>query len=108
MALRSESAVGADKIVQKNVTSKITTEGESMEEDMVVESYPDGPMEFGALSWPHPRLVDNMPQGRDEALVWYMDYYREHLNQRAQGRKGKRSTYRRPRKLMYKIGHHNL
>ena len=90
-SLKSDSAVGADKVAQRNVTSKITTVGDSMEQDL--ESYPEGPVEFGALAWPHPRLVDNLPQGTDEALVWFMDYYREQLNQRARGRKAKRSKY---------------
>ena len=42
--------------------------------------YPDGPPEFSEHGWPHPKLVDNKPQGKDEALVWFMDYYREHIS----------------------------
>ena len=37
--------------------------------------YPDGPDHFSDIHWPQPKLLDNRPQGPDEALVWYMNYY---------------------------------
>ena len=56
---------------------------------MEASSYPEGPPEFSSHSWPHPRLVNNKSQGQDEALVWYMDHYRDYIrgmNQRSKNR----------------------
>ena len=42
-------------------------EGEDPEEDV--------PGYFFDTKWPHPRARNNQPREKDEALVWFMDFY---------------------------------
>ena len=35
------------------------------------------PDDFFDKKWPHPRLHQNRPTGKDEALVWFINFYKE-------------------------------
>ena len=37
------------------------------------------PTKFYHQKWPHPKLIHNRPTGKDEALCWFLDFYREQL-----------------------------
>ena len=41
----------------------------------------DIPEHFFTTKWPHPKLRNNQPKGRDEALEWFMDYYRDDIEE---------------------------
>ena len=40
------------------------------------ENVPD---HFHNTKWPNPRQRGNRPTGKDEALVWFMDFYQEDI-----------------------------
>ena len=35
------------------------------------------PDNFFDKKWPHPKLHQNRPTGKDEALVWFINFYKE-------------------------------
>ena len=39
------------------------------------------PPHFHSKKWPSPRLIENRPQGKDEALVWFMNEKRDEIAQ---------------------------
>ena len=41
----------------------------------------DIPEYFFTTKWPHPKLRNNQPTGKDEALEWFMDYHRDDIEE---------------------------
>ena len=61
-------------------------DGEEFEENV--------PDHFYDTKWPHPKLRDNRPTGKDEALVWFMEFYQDDIAQHVDVKKlNKRKRY---------------
>ena len=73
-----------DKSVQ-NLTQDLVSLQESGDTSIVdMGDYEDEysenvPTHFYDTKWPHPKLKRNRPTGKDEALVWFMDYYQDDI-----------------------------
>ena len=40
------------------------------------------PEEFYNMKWPSPKLRDNRPIGSDKALVWFLNFYKDMLQEK--------------------------
>ena len=46
-------------------------------EDLYEEEDAALPPDFFDKKWPHPKLQQNRPTGKDEALVWFTNFYKD-------------------------------
>ena len=54
-----------------------------LDEEEEEENYYDSrvPADFHSRKWPYPKLINNRPQGKDLALVWFMNEKRADIAQ---------------------------